>query len=86
LRSVPIKIFYGIGACRGAISATDASMIDLYHESLFVFVGGVDRTHLSARGVIAMHARSGKQSCLDTRIFSLDIRDQFDPIDGATFQ
>jgi hypothetical protein len=86
LRSVPIKIFYGIGAGRGTISATDASMIDLYHESLFVLVGGVDRAHLSARGVIAMHARSGKQSRLDTRIFSLDIRDQFDPIDGTTFR
>jgi len=83
LRGVPIKIFYGIGACRGTIPATDASMIDLYHESLFIFVGGVDRAHLGARGVIAMHAWSGKQSRLDTRIFPLDIRNQLHPINGA---
>jgi len=61
-------------------------MINLYHESLFVFVGGVDRAHLGARGVIAMHARSGKQSRLDTRIFSLDIGDQFYPVDGASLR
>jgi hypothetical protein len=35
--------------------------------------------------MITMHTGPGKKSCFDMGIFSLDIRDQFDPVDGAAF-
>jgi hypothetical protein len=86
LRGVPIKILDSIRTGGCAISATDASMINLCHEPFFVFVGRVDGADLGARWVIAMHARPGKQPGLDMRIFPLDIRDQLYPTDRATFR
>jgi hypothetical protein len=34
--------------------------------------------------MIAMHTGSGKKSRFDARIFSLDIWDDFDPVDGSS--
>jgi hypothetical protein len=35
--------------------------------------------------MIAMHAGSREEPGFDMRIFSLDIWDQFDPVDGSPF-
>jgi hypothetical protein len=61
-------------------------MIDLCDESFFVDISGIDRAYLGAGRMITMHTGSGKKSRLNMRIFSFDIRNQFDPVDGATFR
>jgi hypothetical protein len=86
LRGVPIEILNGIRTRRGTISATNASVIDLSHKTFFIDVGSIDWADLGARRIVAMHARPGKQSGLDMRIFPLNIRDQFYPADRATFR
>src|SRR4030043_514166 len=73
LRCIPVKIFYGVRTCGGTVSTADASIIDLCHQSFFVFVSGIDGAHLGARRMIAVHTGSGKKSRLNMRIFSLDI-------------
>jgi hypothetical protein len=85
LRCIPIEILHGVRACGRAISATDATIINLGDKALFVFISRIDGAHLGTGGMIAMHAWSGKKSRLNVRIFPLDIRDQFDPVDGAAF-
>jgi hypothetical protein len=60
-------------------------VINLCDQALLVFVSGIHRTDFGTGRVIAVHTGSGKKSRLNVRIFSLDVRDQFDPVDGATF-
>jgi len=86
LGGIPIEIFHGIGTCGGAVPAANASVINLCDEAFFVFVSSIDRAHLGTGRVITMHTGSRKKSRFDTRIFSLDIRNQFDPVDGAAFR
>jgi hypothetical protein len=75
LRGIPIKILYGVRASGRAVSAADASVINLRHQAFFVFISGIDGAHLGTRRVIAMHTGSWKKSRLNMRVFSLDIRD-----------
>jgi len=84
LRCIPVKIFHSVRACGRAISATDASIADLRHKAFFVFISGIDRADSGTRRVIAMHARPGEKSRFNMRIFSLDIRNYFYPIDGPS--
>jgi hypothetical protein len=86
LRGIPVKVLYGVRTGGRTVSTADASVINLYNQAFFVFISGIHRADLGTRGVIAMHTGPGKKSRLHMRIFSLDIRDQFDPVDGATFR
>jgi hypothetical protein len=81
---IPIKVFDGVRASGGAVAATNASVIDLGHESFFVDVRRIDRADLRAGRIVAMHARSWKKPAFDMRILPFDIRDQFNPVDGTT--
>ncbi len=83
---VPVKVLDGVRAGGGAVAATDASVIDLPHQSLFIDVGRVDRANLGARRIIAMHARTGKKSGFNMRVLSFNIRDQLDPMNRAAFR
>jgi len=58
-------------------------MIDLPHQSLFVLIGSQYRANLCARGMITVHAGSGKKSCLDVGILSFDVGNELNPVDGA---
>ena len=85
LRCIPIEILHSVRACGRAISAADTSIINLCYEAFFVFVSGIDGAYLGTRRMITMHTGPGKESRFNMGIFSLDIRDQFDPVDGAAF-
>jgi hypothetical protein len=82
---IPVEILDRVGTGRGTIPASDTPVIDLCNQTLFIDISGIDRTDFRARGMIAVHARPWKQSGFDVRIFSLNIGDQFDPVDGTAF-
>jgi len=85
LRCIPIEILHGVRACGRAISAANASIINLCDEAFFVLVSGIDGAYLGTRRMITVHTGSRKESRFNMGIFSLDIRNQFDPVDGAAF-
>jgi len=85
LGGIPIEILHGVGTCCGAVPASDAPVINLCDKAFFVFVSRIDWAHFGTRRVIAMHTGSGEKPCFDTGIFSLDIWNQFDPVDGTAF-
>jgi hypothetical protein len=80
---IPVKVFDGVGAGGGAVAATNASVIDLSHKPFFIDVSGIDRTDFSAGGIVAMHARAWKKPRFNMRIFSLNIRYEFDPVNRS---
>jgi hypothetical protein len=84
-RRIPVEILYSIGTGRGTVSAPDAAVIDLCHQSLFVNIGSVDRTDFGARWIIAMHTGSWEKPGFDMGKFPFNIRDEFNPVDGAAF-
>jgi len=81
---IPVKVFDRVRTGRGAIPATDASVIDLSYESFFIDVGCIDRADLGAGRIVTMHAWSWKKPGFDVRVLSFDIGYQFDPVNGAT--
>jgi len=83
---VPIKILDGVRTGCRTISAADATVIDLGNQPLFVDIGGINRTNLSARGIVTVHAGPREEPGFDTGILPFNIRDQFDPVDGSTLR
>jgi hypothetical protein len=81
---VPIEILDGVRTGCRTISATDATVIDLGNQSLFVDIGGIDRTDLGARGIVTVHTGSREEPGFDSGILPFNVRDQFDPVDGST--
>jgi hypothetical protein len=80
---IPVEILYGVRASRRTVSAADATVIDLCHQSLFIDISSVDRTDLHTGGMIAMHAGPWEKPCLDVWVFPFNIRDKFNPVNGA---
>jgi hypothetical protein len=59
-------------------------MIDLDNQPLLVDISGIDRADFGAGRIVTMHAGPWKQPGFDVGIFSFNIGDQLDPVDGAT--
>jgi hypothetical protein len=80
---MPVKILHGIRTGCRAVTATDAPVINLSHQSFLVLIGGKYGTNLCARGMVTVHAGTGKESGLDMGILSLDVGNELDPVNGS---
>jgi hypothetical protein len=81
---MPVEILNSIGAGRRAITAPDTAVIDLSDKPLIIDIRRIDGADLGTGGVITMHAGPWKEPRFDMGILSLNVRDQFNPMDGAT--
>jgi hypothetical protein len=82
-RGIPVKVFDGIRTSSSAVPTTNTSVIDLTYKSFLIDIGRIDRADLGAWRVITMHAGSWEKPDLEMRVLSLNIRDQFDPVNGS---
>jgi len=78
---IPVKILHGIGASLGAISASDATRIDLCHEALVIFIGGINRANEGAGRFITMEAGAGNKLHSHMGVFSFHPRKDLHPGD-----